>query len=183
MPPSIIEERGRRHGVLGAHVMRHPIAVILDMDNLLLSIVIPYLILYAGCYTTLPTASRTPLPKPDFISKIVSAHSTVTHKPTGFFYAYEFGTKEGDWEMTPDWALANLYHAGIRVNEAWYSTEARPRLPGRMMTKTIYPPLFVVSLGSQDDYITHFRYRRLDGFDPIRISDNIATPLIQYVLE
>ena len=98
-----------------------------------------------------------------------------------FFYQYRFNSREDDRSMTPEWALSNLYHGGIKVVEAWYVRSTTPSSHRTSGTDTMYGPFFVVGLAREDSYMEHFRYRRLESFDPVKVSLGFLHGLRHYV--
>ncbi len=83
--------------------------------------------------------------------------------------------------MTPEWALANLYHGGIRATEVWYVRSTTPISPRYFDTGTIYGPYLVVGLIEDDAYIGHFRYRKLETFNPVEISKRFLERMKHYI--
>ncbi len=134
-----------------------------------------------GCYTSINTSSRNPIPEPGFIARPQKVDSIVILPKTQYFYQYKFDSREDDWSMTPDWALANLYHAGIKVIEAWYIQTTIPSYHRNFTTGALYPPFFVVGLANDDSYIEKLYYRKLDTFDPVQVSKLYLRNLMHYM--
>jgi hypothetical protein len=134
----------------------------------------------ASCSST-QNPSRPSLPPPDFVSVPFLRDTAAVPQGSSVFYAYRFGTREDDWQMTPDWALGNLYHNGVKAAEAWYVRSKRPRSTGSSVSRTIYPPLLVVRLTENDPSITRLRYEQLSSFDPDTLARGLAYPLEHYI--
>ena len=134
----------------------------------------------ASCTSTQET-SRQSIPEPDFIVIPPVYDTTAVAQVNSFFYRYRFGSKEDDLSTTPEWALANLFHNGVNVAEAWYAESMRPKNPGNGISRTIYGPLFVVRLLQDDPYIIHLRYEHLESFYPDSVSSRLAYPLAHYI--
>jgi len=85
--------------------------------------------------------------------------------------------------MTPGWALGNLYHSGVKVVEAWHVTSTEPSSHGRAMTGTLYPPLFVIGLATDDTYCERLYFQRITSFDPLRAVKEFKGIITHYISE
>jgi hypothetical protein len=127
------------------------------------------LALIPGCLSPDQSPSRDPIAPPEIVNVPLGDDSTAFTGGSGVFYTYQFGSRENDMRMSPEWAVSNLYNAGIRVAEAWYVSDTRPASHKLFATGTIYGPALVVGLKEEDDYILKYRYNRLDTFNPIEM--------------
>jgi len=129
---------------------------------------------------TLSDTSRSPIVEPDFVAGPVKFDSSNSSQQAGYFYRYVYYSREDDRSMTPEWALANLYHGGITVIEAWYAESTTPSSHGHAITGTLYAPFFVVRLATEDSYMDQYHYRRLESFDPVKASKSFRDRLTHY---
>ena len=134
-----------------------------------------------ACMHTQPNSIRTEITEPEFIAIPIVDDSTEVSPVATYFYHYHFGSRDDDWNMTPEWAIANLYHGGIKVIEAWYARTSSPKRPGNAATGTMYPPLLVVGIAGEDTYMAHFHFERDDNFNPVAVSKTLTHRLIHYV--
>src|SRR5260221_3891732 len=132
------------------------------------------------CAYTQSSSIRPEITEPEFRAISILSDSSAASSLTTFFYAYQFGSREDDQNMTPEWALANLYHGGIKAVEAWYVRSTEPSSHRNLTTGTIYPPMFVVGLATADPHMNHFHFDRIEEFNPIVASHAIKQPVIHY---
>ena len=151
------------------------------MKTISLIVILASSMIISGCGAIPSDSSHPSIQEPDFVSSTLISDSAAVSQTTRFFYQYDFGSKEGDGAMTPEWALGNLYHGGVKVIEAWYVWSTRPSSQSNFTTGTIYVPFFVVGLDHEDSQMERYRYHKLEKFDPFTASKGFLSRMIHYV--
>jgi hypothetical protein len=119
-----------------------------------------------NCMQTSANLARNNYTQSEFTIVTAIRDSTPVSDSTKYFYRYVFNDISR-WDISPVWALANLGHFGIKVNEAWYYGGASNSYIGNgAFGKTIVPPSLVVGLTEYDSEILNHNFVLIEHFDP-----------------
>ena len=115
-----------------------------------------------------------------FVSVLPPDDSIPVYPSTRYFYRYVLADEQQPF--TPDWALGNLTHLGIKVDEAWYYPGASHTDFGNgAFGATIVRPIFIVGLAVEDRAIMQHNYEPVNNFDPLMRPNGPHSRLTHYV--
>ena len=115
-----------------------------------------------------------------FVSVLPLNDSIPVFPSTRYFYRYVLPGEQQPF--APDWALGNLTHLGIKVDEAWYYPGASHTDFGHgAFGATIVRPIFIVGLAVEDRAIMQHNYEPIDNFDPLMRPNGPHSRLVHYV--
>ncbi len=119
---------------------------------------------------------------PEFVVVPAASDTMPVSPTTNYFYRYVFEDIQ-QWDMTPEWGLANLSHLGINVVEAWYhgSSNHTGGDNGGPIGWTMVAPSFVVGLARDNPEILRHHFEQANKDDLIALLKSSRIRMIHYV--